>query len=71
MSELHSHVTMYVTQISPPDDADSMNYSTLRVSHIVKHAVTPHHSSKGYRDVPLQIGELLLEKKKYERGHNR
>lgn len=45
----------------------AMNYSTARAAHLVKHAVTPHHSSKGYRDVPLDLGQVALEKKKYER----
>ena len=41
----------------------AMNYVTARAAHLVKHAVTPHDSS---RDVPLQISQVPLEKKKYE-----
>ena len=43
----------------------AMNYSTSRAAHLVKHAVTPHHSSKGYRDTPLDIEQVPLDKKKY------
>lgn len=45
----------------------AMNYATARATHLVKHTVTPHHSSKGYRDAPLDLGEVPLEKKIYER----
>ena len=41
--------------------------SAMNYAHLVKHAVTPHHSSKGYRDVPLDLGQVALKKKKYER----
>jgi len=46
----------------------AMNYSTARAAHLVQHAVTSnsHHSSKGYRDVPLDLGQVALEKKKYQ-----
>jgi len=33
----------------------AMNYPTARAAHLVKHTVTPHHSSKGYRDAPLNL----------------
>jgi len=31
----------------------SANYSTARAAHLVKHTVSYHDGSKGYRDVPL------------------
>ena len=36
-----------------------------RASHLIKHTVSSHHSSKGYRDVPLDLPECALQKKKY------
>ena len=44
------------------------NYSTARAAHLVKHCVTFHDGSKGYRDVPLELSECILEKKKYKRN---
>lgn len=43
----------------------SSNYAVARASHLIKHTVSSHHSSKGYRDVPLDLPECALQKKKY------
>ena len=43
----------------------SANYSTARAAHLVKHTVSYHDGSKGYRDVPLHLTECVLQKKKY------
>lgn len=43
----------------------SANYSTARAAHLVKHTVSYHDGSKGYRDVPLHLTESFLQKKKY------
>ena len=45
----------------------SVNYSTARAAHLVKHSVAYHHSSISYRDVPLHLSDCVLEKKKYNR----
>ena len=44
----------------------AMNYTIARGAHLVKHTVTPHHSSKEYRNAPLDFGEVPFEKKIYE-----
>jgi len=43
----------------------STNYSTARPAPLVKHTVAYHHSSVSYRDVPLNLSDCTLEKKKY------
>ena len=43
----------------------SSNYAVARASHLIKHTVSSHHSSKGYRDVPLDLPDSTLQKKKY------
>ena len=43
------------------------NYSTARAAHLVKHCVAFHDGSKGYRDVPLELSDCILEQKKYNR----
>lgn len=47
----------------------SANYSTARAAHLVKHCVSYHDGSKGYRDVPLQLSQCVLERKKYGSGN--
>jgi len=42
-----------------------LNYSTVRAGHLVKHTVAYHHSSVSYRDVPLNLSDCTIEKKKY------
>ena len=44
---------------------DAANYSVARAAFLTKQAINNHHSGKGYRDMPLQIHPLPLEKKKY------
>ena len=39
------------------------NYANTRAAHLIKHCVTVHHSSVGYRDANLQLSECSLEKK--------
>ena len=41
------------------------NYATARCANLVKNVVAPHHSSKNYRDVPIQLPDSTLVKKKY------
>lgn len=41
------------------------NYATARCANLVKSVVAPHHSSKHYRDVPFQLPDSALVKKKY------
>ena len=43
----------------------STNYSTASAAHLVKHTVAYHHRSVSYRDVPLNLSDCTLEKKKY------
>jgi len=43
----------------------STNYAVARASHLIKHTVSSHHSSKGYRDAALDLPDGVLEKKKY------
>ena len=43
-----------------------ISYNTSRAAHLMKHIMTPHHNSQGYRDALLQIEQVILEKKKYE-----
>ena len=41
------------------------NYANTRAAHLIKHCVTAHHSSAGYRDANLQLTECTLGKKQY------
>ena len=41
------------------------NYAIARASHLIKHTVSSHHSSKGYRDSALDLPDGVLQKKKY------
>jgi len=41
------------------------NYAIARSANLVKNVVAAHHSSKSYRDTPLQLSECNLQKKKY------
>ncbi|XP_065903644.1 uncharacterized protein [Dysidea avara] len=43
------------------------NYANTRAAHLIKHCVTAHHSSVGYRDATLQLSECTLEKKQYNK----
>ena len=43
----------------------STNYAIARASHLIKHTISSHHSSKGYRDIGLDLSHGVLEKKKY------
>ena len=47
----------------------SANYFTARAAQLVKHCVSYHDGSKGYRDVPLQLSQCVLERKKYGSGN--
>ena len=38
----------------------SSNYAVVQVSHLIKYTVSSHHSSNGYRDVPLDFPECAL-----------
>ena len=44
---------------------DAANYSVARAAFLTKQAISNHHSGKGYRDTPLHIQPVPLEKKKY------
>lgn len=44
---------------------DSANYRIARAAFLTKQAIVNHHSGKGYRDIPLAIRPVPLEKKKY------
>ena len=44
---------------------DAANYSVARAAFLTKQAIVNHHSGKGYRDMPLSIQPIPLEKKKY------
>ena len=44
---------------------DAANYSVVRAAFLTKQAISNHHSGKGYRDTPLHIQPVPLEKKKY------
>ena len=50
----------------------STNYAAARASLLIKHTVSSHHSSKGYRDTPLDLPDCVLQKKKYGKwtGYN-
>jgi len=48
----------------------SSNYAVARATHLVKHTVAAHHSSKGYRDAPLQLSECTLQNIKYRNSKN-
>ena len=43
------------------------NYANTQAAHLIKHCVTAHHSSVGYRDATLQLSECTLEKKQYNK----
>ena len=47
---------------------DASNYATAKAACLVRNVVTPHHSGKGYRDVPLDLA-TPLEKKQYNRSN--
>jgi hypothetical protein len=44
---------------------DASNYATARAACTVRNIVTPHHSGKSYRDMPLRDIGTPLEKKHY------
>jgi len=43
----------------------SSQYVVARASHLIKHIVSSHHSSKGYQGMQLNLPECALQKKKY------
>ena len=49
---------------------DAVNYVTSRAAHLVKQSVTTHHSGKQYRDESLNIIEIPLQKKTYNKHVN-
>ena len=51
---------------------DSVNYTTARAKYLCnKSVVASHHSGKYYRDMPLNVPKLQLQKKKYgNRNHD-
>ena len=43
---------------------DAANYRIARAAFLTKQASEGHHSGKGYRDMPLYVQTVPLEKKK-------
>ena len=50
---------------SSGDKLSTSNYAIARASHLIKHTVSTHHSSKRYRDNALDLPDCVLQKKKY------
>ena len=46
---------------------DAANYRIARAAFLTKQASEGHHSGKGYRDMPLYVQSVPLEKKKYRK----
>ena len=46
---------------------DAANYQVARAALLTKQASECHHSGKGYRDVPLYVQEVPIERKVYRR----
>jgi len=45
----------------------AINYANTQAAHLIKHCVSAHHSSVGYRDATLHLSECTLEKKQYNK----
>ena len=46
---------------------DAVNYANARAACLVRQFASSHHSGKGYRDETLQIAEIPLIKKSYNK----
>ena len=45
---------------------DATNYRVARAAFLMKQASEGHHSGKSYRDAPLSVQDVTLERKKYK-----